>query len=70
MKTLVSALIVLALIVLFAQAILPLGSYTSREAAKRRGHFFIEVASSKATVQGVEAAWANDGRHRSAYVRK
>jgi len=64
MKTVISALIVLALIVLFAQMVLPLGSYTATKAANKPGRSFIEAVSSQASEQGTEAAWTKDGRRR------
>ena len=62
MKTVISVLIVLALIVLFAQIVLPRGSYTSANAAKKPGRFVVEATSSRSTVEGVDAAWAKNTR--------
>ena len=74
MKTVVSVLIVLALIVLFAQSILPRGSYTSANAAKKPGRFVVEATSSslssRTTVEGVDAAWGKNTRDRSSPIRK
>jgi len=65
MRTLVSVLIVLALVVLFAQIVLPRGSDTSTKAAKKSGRFVVRPISSRATVEGVDAAWAKNRRDHS-----
>jgi hypothetical protein len=46
MKTVVSMLLVLALIVLFAQIVLPRGSYNGAWAAKKPGRFVVQKTSS------------------------
>ena len=45
MKTVVSVLIVLALIVLFAHIVLPRGSNRSAKAAEKPGDFVVEAVS-------------------------
>ncbi len=70
MKTAISALIVLALIVLFAQIVLPLGSPTGTMVARKTGPADIETVSSKGTPKGVHAAWAENGRGHFSPIRK
>ena len=73
MKTVVSGLIVLALIVLFAQIVLPRGSDTSTRVTKKSGHFVVRPVSSRAMVEGADAAkiaWEKNRSDHFSPVRK
>jgi hypothetical protein len=73
MKTVVSVLMVLAVLVLFAQIVLPRGSDASAKAAKEPGRFVVVAVSSRATVEGANAAkmaWAKNRRGHFSPVRK
>jgi hypothetical protein len=70
MKTAISALIVLALLVLLAQIVLPLGSPTGTVVARKTGASDIETVSSKGTPKGINAAWAGNGRGHFSSIRK
>jgi hypothetical protein len=64
-KAVVSLLTVLALIVLFAYIVLPRGSNTSPKAAEKPERFVGKAVSSRAMVEGVDAAkmaWAKNRR--------
>lgn len=65
MKTAVSILLILAVIVLFAQIVLQLGSYASTRTAKKPGHPVVEAASSSATMEGLGAAWLERRKNHS-----
>ena len=65
MKTVVSALMVLAFIVLLALIVLPLGSYTGSMTARETGLFDDETVSSNGTPNGMKAAWAQHRRDHS-----
>jgi len=69
MKTAVSALMVLAFIVLFALIVLPLGLYTSSMTAKETGLFDDETVSSNGAPNGMKAAWARHGKDHPVSVR-
>jgi hypothetical protein len=62
MKTMVSLLLILATIVLFAHIILPRGSYTSVKAAKKQAHVVVGAASSNAAVEGLDVGWKKNRR--------
>ncbi|HME44165.1 MAG TPA: hypothetical protein VKF36_13825 [Syntrophorhabdales bacterium] len=64
MKAVVSVLMVLAMLVLFAQIVLPLGSDTRAKAAEKSGRFFVAAVSSVATAEEVDTAkmaWTKKG---------
>ena len=69
MKTLVSALMVLAFIVLTALIVLPHGSYMGSMAAKETGLFDNETVSSDDTPNGSKAAWAQHRKDHPVSLR-
>jgi hypothetical protein len=69
MKTAVSALMVLAFIVLLASIVLQLGSYTGSMTTKETALFDDEAVSSNGAPTGTKAAWAQHRKDRPVSVR-
>ncbi len=69
MKTAVSALMILAFIVLLALIVLPLGTYTASMAAKGARLFDDETVSSNGTPNGMKAVWAQHRKDHSSSPR-
>ena len=73
MKTVVSVLIVVALIVLFAHIVLARASNTSPKVGEKPEHFVGKAVSSRVTEEGVDAAkmaWAKNRRGHFSSNRK
>ncbi len=62
MKTVVSLLLLIALIILFAYSVLPRAPYTSARIVKKQGRFLIEATSSQPALKGLDAAWKKNKR--------